>query len=41
MADELEPALFGVSAPVLASGAERPLAVFSIWGPVPGAAIAA
>ncbi len=46
-AGELEPALFGVSAPVLArgddppnppavlarAGEERPLAVFSIWGP--------
>ena len=32
-AGELEPALFGVSAPVLRPGEERPLAVFSIWGP--------
>ncbi len=32
-AGELEPALFGVSAPVLRAGEERPLAVFSIWGP--------
>ena len=32
-AGELEPALFGVSAPVLRTGEERPLAVFSIWGP--------
>jgi DNA-binding IclR family transcriptional regulator len=32
-AGELEPALFGVSAPVLSGGARRPLAVFSIWGP--------
>jgi IclR family acetate operon transcriptional repressor len=30
---DLEPALCGVSAPVLRPGAERPLAVFSIWGP--------
>jgi len=33
-AGELEPALFGVSAPVLRAGQRRPLAVFSIWGPV-------
>lgn len=33
-AGELEPALFGVSAPVLRAGQSRPLAVFSIWGPV-------
>ncbi len=32
-AGELEPALCGVSAPVLRSGEHRPLAVFSIWGP--------
>jgi IclR family acetate operon transcriptional repressor len=32
-AGELEPALFGVSAPVLRPGDKRPLAVFSIWGP--------
>jgi DNA-binding IclR family transcriptional regulator len=32
-AGELEPALCGVSAPVLRPGEERPLAVFSIWGP--------
>jgi DNA-binding IclR family transcriptional regulator len=32
-AGELEPALFGVSAPVLRPGDRRPLAVFSIWGP--------
>jgi len=31
-AGELEPALFGVSAPVL-SGSAEPQAVFSIWGP--------
>ena len=31
-AGELEPALCGVSAPVLRPGADRPLAVFSIWG---------
>jgi DNA-binding IclR family transcriptional regulator len=31
-AGELEPALFGVSAPVLAAGRD-PVAVFSIWGP--------
>ena len=31
-AGELEPALFGVSAPVLAAGSD-PVAVFSIWGP--------
>jgi IclR family acetate operon transcriptional repressor len=30
---ELEPALCGVSAPVLRPGEDRPLAVFSIWGP--------
>lgn len=33
-AGELEPALYGVSAPVLNDGGGRPLAVFSIWGPV-------
>lgn len=32
-AGELEPALCGVSAPVLRHGEDRPLAVFSIWGP--------
>jgi DNA-binding IclR family transcriptional regulator len=33
-AGELEPALFGVSAPVLAGGDDdQPVAVFSIWGP--------
>ncbi len=32
-AGELEPALCGVSAPVLRPGEDRPLAVFSIWGP--------
>lgn len=32
-AGELEPALFGVSAPVLERGDKRPVAVFSIWGP--------
>jgi DNA-binding IclR family transcriptional regulator len=32
-AGELEPTLYGVSAPVLARDS-RPLAVFSIWGPV-------
>lgn len=32
-AGELEPALFGVSAPVLRPGDRFPLAVFSIWGP--------
>jgi DNA-binding IclR family transcriptional regulator len=32
-ASELEPALCGVSAPVLRPGDDRPLAVFSIWGP--------
>jgi len=31
-AGELEPALCGVSAPVLRPGDDRPLAVFSIWG---------
>ena len=31
-AGELEPALCGVSAPVLAEGGDRPIAVFSIWG---------
>jgi DNA-binding IclR family transcriptional regulator len=31
-AGELEPALCGVSAPVLRPGEDRPLAVFSIWG---------
>jgi DNA-binding IclR family transcriptional regulator len=33
-AGELEPTLYGVSAPVLAADAGRPIAVFSIWGPV-------
>ncbi len=32
-AGELEPALCGVSAPVLRRGEDRPLAVFSVWGP--------
>ena len=32
-AGELEPALCGVSAPVLRPGEQRPIAVFSIWGP--------
>jgi DNA-binding IclR family transcriptional regulator len=32
-AGELEPALYGVSAPILSSDT-RPLGVFSIWGPV-------
>lgn len=32
-AGELEPTLCGVSAPVLHRGEDRPLAVFSIWGP--------
>ncbi len=32
-AGELEPTLCGVSAPVLRRGEDRPLAVFSIWGP--------
>lgn len=32
-AGELEPTLYGVSAPVLDAGDGRPLAVFSIWGP--------
>lgn len=32
-AGDLEPALCGVSAPVLRHGEDRPLAVFSIWGP--------
>lgn len=32
-AGELEPALCGVSAPVLRQGSDSPLAVFSIWGP--------
>ncbi len=32
-AGELEAALCGVSAPVLRPGEDRPLAVFSIWGP--------
>jgi DNA-binding IclR family transcriptional regulator len=32
-AGELEPTLFGVSAPVLRPGDKRPFAVFSIWGP--------
>jgi DNA-binding IclR family transcriptional regulator len=31
-AGELEPALCGVSAPVLRRGEDRPIAVFSIWG---------
>jgi DNA-binding IclR family transcriptional regulator len=33
-AGELEPTLYGVSAPVLDADGRRPLAVFSIWGPV-------
>jgi DNA-binding IclR family transcriptional regulator len=33
-AGELEPTLYGVSAPVLDPATSRPLAVFSIWGPV-------
>lgn len=33
-AGELEPTLYGVSAPVLRPGEDRPLAVFSIWGPM-------
>jgi DNA-binding IclR family transcriptional regulator len=33
-AGELEPTLFGVSAPVLDAHGDRPIAVFSIWGPV-------
>jgi DNA-binding IclR family transcriptional regulator len=33
-AGELEPTLYGVSAPVLAADGGRPIAVFSIWGPV-------
>jgi DNA-binding IclR family transcriptional regulator len=33
-AGELEPTLFGVSAPVLSSAKGRPFAVFSIWGPL-------
>jgi DNA-binding IclR family transcriptional regulator len=33
-AGELEPTLFGVSAPVLSKDGGRPLAVFSIWGPL-------
>ena len=33
-AGELEPTLFGVSAPVLSAADGRPMAVFSIWGPV-------
>jgi DNA-binding IclR family transcriptional regulator len=33
-AGELEPTLFGVSAPVLDPSDGRPVAVFSIWGPV-------
>jgi len=33
-AGELEPTLYGVSAPVLNKQDGRPLAVFSIWGPV-------
>jgi DNA-binding IclR family transcriptional regulator len=33
-AGELEPTLYGVSVPVVDATGERPLAVFSIWGPV-------
>ena len=33
-AGELEPTLYGVSAPVLDAAGSRPVAVFSIWGPV-------
>ncbi|MBA2573881.1 MAG: IclR family transcriptional regulator [Nocardioidaceae bacterium] len=33
-AGELEPTLYGVSAPVLNAPDGRPIAVFSIWGPV-------
>jgi DNA-binding IclR family transcriptional regulator len=33
-AGELEPTLYGVSAPVLTPHQQRPVAVFSIWGPV-------
>ncbi|MBA2463603.1 MAG: IclR family transcriptional regulator [Nocardioidaceae bacterium] len=33
-AGELEPTLYGVSAPVMDAAESRPLAVFSIWGPV-------
>jgi DNA-binding IclR family transcriptional regulator len=33
-AGELEPTLYGVSAPVLNANDGRPLAVFSIWGPL-------
>jgi DNA-binding IclR family transcriptional regulator len=33
-AGELEPTLYGVSAPVLNASHGRPVAVFSIWGPV-------
>jgi DNA-binding IclR family transcriptional regulator len=33
-AGELEPTLYGVSAPVLNGEGGRPVAVFSIWGPV-------
>ncbi|MEJ7743808.1 MAG: IclR family transcriptional regulator C-terminal domain-containing protein [Nocardioidaceae bacterium] len=33
-AGELEPTLYGVSAPVLNAPDGRPMAVFSIWGPV-------
>jgi DNA-binding IclR family transcriptional regulator len=33
-AGELEPTLYGVSAPVLDAKGDRPLAVFSIWGPI-------
>jgi DNA-binding IclR family transcriptional regulator len=33
-AGELEPTLYGVSAPVLNEAGDRPLAIFSIWGPV-------
>jgi DNA-binding IclR family transcriptional regulator len=32
-AGELEPTLYGVSAPVLVAQQDRPVAVFSIWGP--------
>jgi DNA-binding IclR family transcriptional regulator len=33
-AGELEPTLYGVSAPVLGADGGRPIAIFSIWGPV-------
>jgi DNA-binding IclR family transcriptional regulator len=33
-AGELEPTLYGVSAPVFVADGGRPIAVFSIWGPV-------